>query len=435
MRDRPKRDGDTAPPARGFWTLASVEGWERCAIQGAKSLLTLFLVTDLFAKGDIVLGMAGLRAAIEGVTGAHGDIAFASQLYGLYGALTYLVLPLGGWIADRSGRRRSAMYGGAMLMTLGLFALASRIWALPGLALLIGGIGLLKGNLAAEVGALRGAAGGERVFAAYLAFLNGGAMLGPLIGGWLALRFGYPAAFVAMAGSMVAAMLILRSAPPVPRTVAPTTAPPGTEWRRVLPAIAAVTLCFCAYEQLNNMVLLWAKQRVALSIGGLSVPPNWLAAMDGLFTIALALLAYRLWARLPREPSAAHKLAAGGMAIAVAYALLAWLSRGDAVVGLGGPLCAVLLLSLGVVLSWPSALAIVAAAAPPSRRGVMTGLFYLHGFVAHLVVGELGALYARMAQPQFWSIHAMLALAGTGVALLIPRGQVTTTSTPASASA
>ena len=65
----------------------------------------------------------------------------------------------------------------------------------------------------------------------------------------------------------------------------------------------------------------------------------------------------------------------------------------------------------------------------------MTGLFYLHGFVAHLVVGELGALYARMAQPQFWAIHAMLALAGTGVALLIPRGQVTTTSTPASASA
>ena len=119
----------------------------------------------------------------------------------------------------------------------------------------------------------------------------------------------------------------------------------------------------------------------------------------------------------------------------MAYALLAWLSCGDAVVGLGGPLCAVLLLSLGVVLSWPSALAIVAAAAPPSRRGVMTGLFYLHGFVAHLVVGELGALYARMAQPQFWAIHAMLALAGTGVALLIPRGQATTTSTPASASA
>ncbi|MEJ8630739.1 hypothetical protein P0F65_14360 [Sphingomonas sp. I4] len=90
------------------------------------------------------------------MTGAHGDIAFASQLYGLYGALTYLVLPLGGSIADRSGRRRPAMYAGAVLMTLGLLALASRTWALPGLALLIGGIGLLKGNLAAEVGRCAG---------------------------------------------------------------------------------------------------------------------------------------------------------------------------------------------------------------------------------------------------------------------------------------
>ncbi|GAA3255294.1 hypothetical protein GCM10020258_13670 [Sphingomonas yabuuchiae] len=46
------RERDTAPPAPGFWTLASVEGWERCAIQGAKSLLTLFLVTDLLVHGQ-----------------------------------------------------------------------------------------------------------------------------------------------------------------------------------------------------------------------------------------------------------------------------------------------------------------------------------------------------------------------------------------------
>ncbi|CAM3166733.1 MULTISPECIES: MFS transporter [Sphingomonas] len=430
------RDRDTAPPAPGFWTLASVEGWERFAIQGAKSLLTLFLVTDLLTRGGgTVLGMARLRAAIEGVTGAHGDIAFASQLYGLYGALTYLVLPLGGWIADRSGQRRRAMYVGAALMTLGLLALASRSWALPGLAFLIGGIGLLKGNLAAEVGALRGGSGGERLYAAYLAFLNGGALLGPLIGGWLALRVGFAAAFVAMAGSMIAAILILRTAQPVRLVDVPVTDRHGTDWPRVILAIVAVTLCFCAYEQLTNMVLLWAEERVDLTIAGLTVPPSWLAAMDGLFTIALAMIAYRVWPRLPHEPDPALKLVAGGMAIALAYGLLAWLSGAAGAIGLGGPICVAALLSLGVVLSWPSALAIVAAAAPPSRRGLMTGLFYLHGFVAHLVVGELGALYPRMAQPHFWAIHAAFALAGAAVALMIPRGQATTTSTPASAPA
>ncbi|WP_267432743.1 MFS transporter [Sphingomonas sp. GM_Shp_1] len=433
------RDRDTSPPAPGFWTLASVEGWERCAIQGAKSLLTLFLVTDLLVRpGGAVLGLPTLRGWIEGVTGAHGDIAFASQLYGLYGALTYLVLPLGGWIADRSGRRRPAMYAGAVLMALGLLALASRSWALPGLALMIGGIGLLKGNLAAEVGTLRGASGGDRLFAAYLAFLNGGTMLGPLIGGWLALRYGFAAAFVAMAGTMAAAILTLRTVPPVRRESVAIAEAGATDWRRVIPAIVAVTLCFCAYEQLTNMVLVWAEQRVALSVAGMTIPPSWLAALDGLFTIALALGAYRLWphlARRDREPRAALKLAMGGVATALAYALLAGLSGGGDRIGLGGPLVAVLLLDIGVVLAWPSALAIVTAGAPASRRGMMTGLFYLHGFVAHLVVGQLGTLYARMAQPHFWAIHLGLALAGAGVALLIPRAQATTTSTPASAAA
>ena len=88
-----------------------------------------------------------------------------------------------------------------------------------------------------------------------------------------------------------------------------------------------------------------------------------------------------------------------------------------------------------MVLAWPAALAIVIAAAPLARRGMMTGLFYLHGFVAHLVVGELGTLYPGISQPGFWTIHAGLALAGAIVALAIPRGQATTTSTAASAAA
>ena len=65
----------------------------------------------------------------------------------------------------------------------------------------------------------------------------------------------------------------------------------------------------------------------------------------------------------------------------------------------------------------------------------MTGIFYLHGFVAHLAVGQLGTLYPGMSQPRFWMIHAALALAGAAVALAIPRGQAMTTSTSPSAAA
>lgn len=417
--------------------LAAVEGWERFAIQGAKSLLTLYLLTDLLThRGGAVPGLETLRGVIEGVTGARGDIAFASQLYGLYGALTYLVLPLGGWLADRGGRRRTAMFLGAILMALGLLALATRSQALIGMAAMIAGIGLLKGNLAAEVGALRGNGGSERLFAGYLACLNGGAMLGPLAGGWLALRMGFGAAFGAMAASMVVVMLLLRATPRVSVAAARDRASGRVDWPRVVPAILGVTLCFCAYEQLTNMVLVWARARVDLTIVAFVVPPSWLAAVDGMFTIALALAAYRFWPRLARHgltPSPAAKLAAGGVAMALAYALFAWVSVGDGRVGMGGPLFGILLLDIGVVLAWPAALAIVTAGAPAARRGTMTGLFYLHGFVAHLVVGQLGAFYPVWRQPDFWLVHAALALAGAGVALTIRRGQATTTSTPASA--
>ncbi|MDT9120692.1 hypothetical protein RSW84_24990, partial [Escherichia coli] len=93
--------------------------------------------------------------------------------------------------------------------------------------------------LAAEVGALRGHSGGERLFAGYLAFLNSGAMLGPLIGGWLAARLGFGIAFAAMAGSMIVAFLLLRTAPRV--TVAQPEAgiEQGVDWARVTVAIAA----------------------------------------------------------------------------------------------------------------------------------------------------------------------------------------------------
>ncbi len=437
------RDRDTAPPAPGFWTLAGVEGWERFAIHGTKSLLTLYLLTDLLARPGLpVAGLATLRAGIEGVTGTTTDLAFASQLYGLYGALTYLVLPLGGWIADHGQRRRPAMYVGAALMAAGMVALASRQGALIGLCLMIGGIGLLKGNLAAEVGTLRGRSGSERLFAAYLAFLNGGAMLGPLLGGWLAAWVGFATAFAAMAGSMIVAMLLLRTAPRVAPAVSPTGGDRRVDWARVIPAIVAVTLCFCAYEQLSNIVLVWAKARVALSMHGFAIPPSWLIAADGLFTIILALAAYRLWPRLAArraEPSSGIKLALGGVAIMLAYGVLALLSAEASTssgrIGLGGPLAAILLLDIGVVLAWPAALAIVTAAAPPARRGMMTGLFYLHGFIAHLAVGQLGTLYPGMSQPSFWMIHAALALAGAAVGLLIPRGQAMTTSTSPSAAA
>lgn len=435
-----------APPPLSttrFRRLALAEAFERFSLHGVKALLTLYLLTVIMPGGmERVVGLVMLRHLIETATGPMSDLAFASQLYGLYGALSYLVLPLGGALADAVGSRRWTIVGGALAMAAGHVCLTRPALLVVGLMLLAVGTGCLKGNLAAEVGAIypRGDARRDRAFLGYLGFLNIGAMMGPLVCGLLAARAGWDYAFGAAAAGMVVAIALYLGAP------APVAEPPAQATRgdassgigRALLAALSVTLCFCAYEQLTNIFLVWAVATVDLRVAGFAIPPAWLAAADGLFTILLVLGGYWLWpvlARHGREPDSGVKLMLGSVAVALGFTLVALLAPGGGRIGLAGPVAAILLLDIGVVLAWPAALALITAAAPPGRVGLFVGIFYLHGFVANLVVGRVGGLYAEMAPTPFWMLHAAIATAGAVVALPLALGQTRTTSAPASAPA
>ncbi|WP_293874380.1 MFS transporter [Sphingomonas sp. UBA978] len=427
-------------PSSTLRRLALTEAWERFSLHGVKALLTLYLLTVVLPGGvERVVGLATLRRAIEGTTGTGGDLAFASQVYGLYGALTYLALPFGGMLADRLRSRRAIIVAGGVLMTAGHLCLIYPAALLAGLALLIVGTGCLKGNLAAAVGAAHppGDSRRDRAFLVYLGFLNVGAMLGPLVCGLIAARLGFSYAFGAVAAGMIVALAIFRTVPATPAGMAdpaPAGGRPGLA--RAWLAVVSVTLCFSAYEQLTNIFLVWADAHVDLHVGGFAVPPAWFAAADGLFTILLVVAGALGWPRLAHrgwEPPATAKLALGCVAVATGYALTALLALSDARLGLAGPVVVVLLLDIGIVLAWPAALALITAAAPRGRGGMMVGIFYLHGFVAHLVVGRLGAAYATMPASRFWLIHVGIATAGALVALPLLRRQATTSSIPASA--
>ncbi len=431
----------TGAPDFTLRRLALTEAWERFSLHGVKALLTLYLLTVVLPGGiEHVVGLATLRRAIEAATGTSGDLAFASQLYGLYGALTYLVLPFGGLLADRLRSRRNTILAGGLLMTAGHVCLIHPASLLAGLALLIIGTGCLKGNLAAEVGAAHppGDPRRDRAFLIYLGFLNIGAMLGPLVCGLLAARLGFSYAFGAAAAGMVVALLLYRTVPAMTSRadVAPDIRRGGSGIGRALLATLSVTLCFSAYEQLTNIFLVWAVAHVDLHVGGFAVPPAWFAAADGLFTILLVVAGAWSWPQLAKrgwEPPAAARLAIGCIAVATGYALTALLALSGAQLGLAGPIAVVLLLDIGIVLAWPAALALITAAAPPARGGMMVGIFYLHGFVAHLVVGRLGAAYATMPASRFWLLHVGIAGAGALVALPLLRRQATTSSIRASA--
>lgn len=423
-------DSTTTPHAlnRRFYHLACTETWERFSLHGVKALLTLYLIDDvLVGDTDAVIGLATLRSVLESLSGPLTPIALASQVYGLYAALSYLVLPVGGMIGDRLLGRHATIILGALLIAGGHLCLIDTRLLIPALGLLIAGTGCLKVNLSAQVGALFPPGDTRRghAFAVYLAFLNIGVMLGPLVCGLLAQQFGWRYGFGAAALGMAVALAIYLGAPPA-RTVARTQRP--TTPRRLsataLAAIGIVVLAFCAYEQVSNIFLVWIAHHVRLDIAGFSVPPAWFAAADGFFTILLVALftgAGRYRANRGRAAlSSATLLAMGCAAIGAGFVVLASAAAVDsanAVVPLG----ALVLLDAGVVLVWPAGLALVTAAAPGGSTGTMVGLFYLHGFFANLFVGWIGGFYERVSIATFWGWHAAIAAVALVMALALRR--------------
>ncbi|MGB8326974.1 MAG: peptide MFS transporter [Steroidobacteraceae bacterium] len=158
---------------RGLATLFMTEFFERFTYYGMRALLVLFLV-----------------AATSGTNPGFGiDRETAGAVYGLYTGAVYLGSLPGGWIADRVIGQRNAVFWGGLIIALGNFLLA--IPATPpvfylGLAVIVVGVGLLKPNISAIVGALYEGQPGARRDAGFSLFymgINLGAFVAPLIAG------------------------------------------------------------------------------------------------------------------------------------------------------------------------------------------------------------------------------------------------------------
>src|SRR5262245_31159200 len=156
---------------RGLSTLFFTEMWERFSYYGMRALLILFMTAAPAAGG---LGF---------------DTATAGSVYGLYTAMVYLTTVPGGWIADRLiGQRRGVLYGGILIAS-GHFSMAVPYLTTfyLGLALIVVGTGLLKGNISVLVGQLYPPGDHRRDsgFSIYYMGINTGAFLAPLVCGYL----------------------------------------------------------------------------------------------------------------------------------------------------------------------------------------------------------------------------------------------------------
>ena len=157
-----------------LWMLFMTEFWERFAFYGIRWALVLYIV-----------------AQFHGGSGS-GETS-ANQTYGAYLALVYAAAIFGGYVADRViGYQRSILVG-AVIMSAGLFMISlpnEQIFKL-GLATLIAGNGLFKPNISTMVGKLYSATDDRRDsgFTIFYMGINLGAMVSPILTGWLAERF------------------------------------------------------------------------------------------------------------------------------------------------------------------------------------------------------------------------------------------------------
>ncbi len=163
---------------RPLWMLFMSEFWERFAFYGMRWALTLYIVAQFF-NGD-----------------ASGE-AYAGRTYGSFLALVYATAIFGGYVADRIiGYQRSILLG-ATVMAAGLFMITmeNQQVFLAGLSVIIVGNGLFKPNISSMVGQLYGAGDPrrDRGFTLFYMGINGGALVAPLLTGWLASQvFGTP---------------------------------------------------------------------------------------------------------------------------------------------------------------------------------------------------------------------------------------------------
>jgi POT family proton-dependent oligopeptide transporter len=185
MNDAAQYDRSFFGHPRGLSTLFFTEMWERFSYYGMRALLILFMTAPLAAGG---LGF---------------DTGTAGAVYGLYTSMVYMTSLPGGWIADRLiGQRRAVLCGG-ILIACGHFSMAfpSLTTFYAGLALIVVGTGLLKGNVSVIVGRLYAPDDHRRDagFSIFYMGINLGAFIAPLVCGYLGQRVNWHAGF-AMAG-------------------------------------------------------------------------------------------------------------------------------------------------------------------------------------------------------------------------------------------
>src|SRR2546428_6129 len=348
---------------RGLTTLFFTEMWELFSYYGMRAILILFMVAPT-ARGGM-----GLSTEL------------AAAIYGLYTGSVYFTAIPGGWIADRLlGLRRAVLVGG-ILIALGHYCLAVNVRPLffAGLVLIVLGTGLLKPNISSIVGQLyaRDDPRQDAGFSLFYMGINLGALISPLVCGYLGQKVGWHWGFGAAGVGMtlgVVQYVLGRKRLGAAGELAEAPARAGRQWALIAGAVAAAaallylvwpyrdwvmlvltaalfawllrtgarsaterkrigaiivlfvfaTLFWIGFEQAGSSLNLFADQYTRNVMFGWSFPSSWYQSVEPVFVVAFAPVFAWLWLRLGRhEPSSPAKFAYGLLLLGLGFLFVA----------------------------------------------------------------------------------------------------------------
>lgn len=430
----PKKQRDFMGHPSGLAYIIFTETWERFSFYGMQALLVLYMASHLLHPGTIenVAAFEGLRSVLEGILGPLSIQALATQIFGLYIGLIYFMPVFGGWLGDRMLGQQKAVLLGAAMMALGHFLMAFEAAFLFALSALIVGSGLLKGNLAAQVGRLYEKTDQRRdsAYSLYCMAINVGAFTAPLICGTLGELYGWHYGFGAAGIGMLVSIAIYIAGrhhlPPDSEKIAKGDRPKlqegdGKTIMGIFALFIVAALFWTAQSQVWNTYPLWIRDRIDRALLGFEVPITWFQALDSLAVLVLAPFVLWLWRKQSArgaEPGDLSKIIIGCTVFAGACT---WLALGETLsaptqLSLIWPTIFHLICGIGFLYVGPIMLALVSRAAPEAVNAMLVGSYYLSLFAGGFASGWLGRFYEPLSESSFWLLHA--AVVGSGALIV-----------------
>jgi POT family proton-dependent oligopeptide transporter len=275
-------------------------------------------------------------------------------------------------------------------------------------------------------------------FSIFYMGINIGAMLSPLVCGYLGQRVDWHAGFAAAGIGMTLGLVTFAAGRrwlPEPRRSGGATSPAGLrelssrrftveEWRRF--SVIGILFFFAvlfwgAFEQAGSSLTLFADRYTRLSLLGFSFPSSWFQVEQPLFVLVLAPVFAWMWLRMgKKQPTSPAKFAAGLLLVGLGFLILvpaaaAAQSRGIRVSPLW--LTALYLVhTFGELCLSPVGLSLVTKLAPTRIVGLMMGVWFLATAFGNTLAGWVAGFFDVV--PVAW-LFLLVALAGIGASLIL----------------